>query len=117
MSMNDEEREFWGRVSEYESRFRQNDYVGSAITMALALRRESQDVFSDLAENADYAADTDDTADYIRWLQRAEEDVAYRITQATATALTDEVAEANLSFAYGILREVCTDALTRRPLT
>lgn len=110
-----EEREFWDRVSDYELRFRREDYRGAAVGSALALRRESDDLFGDLSENAEYASDTDDAENYVLWLQKAEADVATRIDEATTTATTEEAAEVQLSFAYAILREVCKDALTRKP--
>jgi hypothetical protein len=115
MTMANEEREFWERVSDYEIRFRREDFRGAPVSSALALRRESDDVFDDLSENAEFASDSEDAEDYVIWLQKAEEDVANRITMATATALSDEVAEVHLSFAYKILREVCGDALSRKP--
>jgi hypothetical protein len=71
-------------------------YRGAPVAIALALRRESDDVFSDLSEYAEYASDTDDAEDYVRWLQKAEADVVTRIDEATTTALTDEGAEAHL---------------------
>ncbi|HZT96682.1 MAG TPA: hypothetical protein VFB34_07575 [Chloroflexota bacterium] len=111
--MDTHESEFWNRIRDYESGYREEDYRGAAVAIALALRREAEDMFADLADNADYASDTDDTEGYVRWLQRAGEDVSYRISQALSAATSDEQAEIHVARAYMILREVCADALSR----
>jgi hypothetical protein len=113
--MSSEEQEFWERLRGSEARFRRQDYHGRAVASALALRRESDDLFADLTEYAEYATDTDDAEGYVAWLQKAESDVQARIDEATTSSMSDDAAEVHLSFAYSILREVCLDALTRRP--
>jgi hypothetical protein len=112
----DDEQQFWERVAEYERRFGREDFHGAPVAAALALRRAAEDVFADLADCAAYAGDTENEEDYIRWLQRAEADVTNRIDSATMSAMNEQDAEAHLAFAYTILREVCKDALSRKPV-
>ncbi len=114
--MRDDEQEFWDRVQEYDRRFSQEDFHGRAVALALALRREAEDMFADLGEFAAMAGDTDDEQDYISWLQKAGLDVSSRIDLVLGSARSDEEAESHLTFAYAILREVCRDALSRQPL-
>ena len=109
--MSEEEREFWNRVSDYRRDYTDDDYRGRAVAAALELRRQADDMLADFAA---YCADTDDAEDYVRWLQRAGEDVSSRISLALGVARSDEDAELHLSFAYAILREVAADALSRR---
>jgi len=110
-----EEEAFWNRVSDYERRFLQEDFRGRPVAAALALRREAEDMFADLAEFAGEAGDTDDDSDYVRWLQRVGDDITSRITLALGAVKTPEEAEQHLSFAFAILREVARDALSRKP--
>jgi hypothetical protein len=112
----EDEQEFWERVAEYDRRFGREDFHGSAVASALALRREAEDMFADLSDCAVFAGDTENEEDYITWLQKAEEDVGVRIGMVTTVARNDQDAEDHLTFAYATLRAVAQDALSRKPV-
>lgn len=111
---NPEVGEFWKRLSDYDRRFSTEDYRGNGVAAALKLRREADDMLDDLSEFADWAGDSDDSEDYIRWLQKAGNDISSRIDLALGRESTAEDVERQMAMAYAVLRAIARDALERR---